>query len=128
MKRILTHILAFFFLLFFAGFRLLDISQNNDASYATAKIVQTHRHSVKAVEHKITKESHTEYAFSSIETDLNDFDFSDQLVLLATFTKFVVFAFIVCYLLKRLNKRRFFYEAYIRIFSHKYLVLRTLRI
>lgn len=128
MKRILTHILALFFLLFFAGFRLLDISQSNDSSYANAKIVQTHRHSVKAVEHKFTKESHTEYAFSSIETDANDFDFSDQLVLLATFTKLVVFAFIVSFLLKRLNKRRFFYEAYIRIFSHKYLVLRTLRI
>ena len=128
MKQILIHIIASLFLLVFAGAKLLDVSNSEPVSYATTHIVKTYYHSIKAVEHKITKENHSDYSFPSIETDADDFQFSDSFIWVAALTKCMLFDFFLGHIFQKLKKRRFFYEAFIRIFSQKYIVLRTLRI
>ncbi len=128
MKQILIHIIASLFLLAFAGTKLLEVSKNEPVNYAALHIVKTHYHSIKALEHKVTKENQTDYSFASIETDADDFQFPDSYIWVATFTKCILFAFFLGYTFQKLKRRRFFYEAFIRIFSQKYIVLRTLRI
>jgi len=128
MKHILTHILAVFFLLFFAGNRLLDISSVATTSYATTHITHAHQHTVKAIDHRFTKEGHSDYSSPVVEIDNSDLDLSNQLVFVATLVKWIAVAFVLHFGVTHLRKRRFFYEAYIRLFRQKYLVLHTWRI
>lgn len=128
MKTFFTHIFAVLFLLIVAGSRLVGISQDTPANYTVEKVVPAHTHSLKIVEHRVAKSYQADSGFTTIEADSGDIDFSDTFVVLATLAKIIVFAFIVTSLGNKLGKRRLFYEAFVRIFSHKYIVLRTLRI
>lgn len=128
MKTFFIHITAVLFLLVVAGSRLVGITNDTPASYTVEKVVPTHTHSLKIVEHRVVKSYQADSGFTTIETDAGDVDFSDPFVVMATLAKIIVFAFIVTSLGNKLGKRRLYYEAFIRIFSHKYIVLRTLRI
>lgn len=128
MRTFFAHIIAVTFLLVMAGSKLMELSQDSPFAYAAEKIVTPHKHSIKGVEHRVVKTNQQNASFTTIEAEAGDLDISEQLVLVATLMKIVVFAFIVAFLSNKLVKRRIFYEAFIRIFSYKYIVLRTLRI
>lgn len=129
MKHILTHILAVFILLFFAGSRLLDVAQITPQTASLTQVSAAHHYrSLKAIEHKISKESHANYSSPSVEMDSSDLELSEAFVVLSPAISTLVFAVALGFFADRLQKRRFFYKAYIRMFSRKYVVLRTLRI
>lgn len=128
MKTFFIHMISVLFLLVVAGSRLVGISHDTPTGYTVEKIVPAYTHSLKIVEHRVAKSYQADSGFTTIETDAGDIDFSDPFVVMATLAKIIVFAFIAISLGNKFGKRRLFYEAFVRIFSHKYIVLRTLRI
>ncbi|MBA5793820.1 hypothetical protein H1R17_07075 [Flavobacterium sp. xlx-214] len=131
MKKYLSQILALLFLLVIAGSKLTAIGQQiptTSTSKIVDKVVNTHKHSIKAYEHRLVKYASDQNSFTTIEADAQDFDFSDLFTFVAITAKVLVFAFILSFLNTKYKKHRFFYDAFIRLFSTKYIVLRTLRI
>lgn len=128
MRKMITHIIAFVFLLVIAGFRIADISQNTPVSYAEASISSPHIHSIKLSEPKIFKQDLVETSIISLDVDDSDFSISNPSLFVAVITKLVVFGFLLLFLDVKFRKRRIDYQAFIQLFTHKYIVLRTLRI
>lgn len=131
MKKYLSQILALLFLLVIAGSKLMAIGQQMPTTATTQvveKVVSTHKHSIKAYEHRLVKHTSDQNSFTTIEADAQDFDFADLFTFVAIASKVLVFAFILSFLNTKYKKRYFFYNAFIRLFSTKYIVLRTLRI
>ena len=128
MRKMITHIIAFVFLLVIAGFRIADISQNTPVSYAETSIANPHIHSIKLSEPKILKQDVVETSIISLDVDDSDFSISNPSFFVAVITKLVVFGFLLSFLDVKFRKRRIDYQAFIKLFTHKYIVLRTLRI
>ncbi|MDR2223678.1 MAG: hypothetical protein LBE34_13250 [Flavobacteriaceae bacterium] len=130
MRRILSHIISLLILLSLVGVKVLDTAQANYIStvYTSTLGVDYPLHGENGEVHKKVKEYRTDNSFSSIETDNGDDVSVQDFVLLATLTKVFVCAIFIHFVLYAYRRRRSFYEVFIQLFDHKYIVYHTLRI
>lgn len=126
MRKIFSQILAIIFLLVIAGSKVIVLTQNAPID---TTVVGSQSNSLKTLHHKVLKGNQQNSNLTTIQLDdVSDSEASDGIDFLTTYSKIVVFAFLLSFLNTKFKKRRFFYDAFIRLFSQKYIVLRTLRI
>lgn len=126
-----TQILAVFFLLILVGNKTVEISQQIKTVHSIERVFSSFKGVLKFRTTHFLKGNKSSTNASILHLDdssLSDSDVSDLLDLVATYAKIIVFAFLLSLTNTKFIKHRFYYDAFIRLFSHKYIVLRNLRI
>lgn len=129
MKKIRAHIMFVLVLLVTTASIFLLFSQKAPLKTVTVTNTSvTHKISTTLPHHQITKLTKGNDVLNSVEPNLENYDFISDHTFLKMVSKVLVFAFLLSFLNTKFKKRRFFYDAFIRLFSSKYIILRTLRI
>lgn len=136
MRRLIPQILAALFLLIIVGNKTVEITQQVNSIQSIERIFNSFKnvsksngsHHVKG--DKLNANISTLHLddSSSSDSENSDLDFSNSFDFVATCAKILVFAFLLSYTNTKYLKHHFYYDAFIRLFSHKYIVLRNLRI
>lgn len=134
MRRFIPQILAALFLLIIVGNKSVEITQQVNSVNSIERIFNSFKdvsksnnsHHVKG--NKQNANISTLHDSSSSDSENSDLDFSNSFDFLATCAKILVFAFLLSFTNTKYLKHQFYYDAFIRLFSHKYIVLRNLRI
>jgi len=125
MRKLFTQILAVFFLLIIVGNKLVKLSHDAKANYSVEKIFSAHKFSSKKIDYNA---SSFQVFDNSDNSDESDSDFLESLDFMAISAKVLTFAFLLSFIYTKYVKHRFCYDAFIRLFDKKYIVLQTLRI
>lgn len=131
MRKFVLQIIAVFFLLLIAGNKLVEITQQFcSIEKIESKFLQQKESNKNNSSDFFTDKnvSNFNYLHLNDNSDVTDNDTINTFDFIATCAKIFVFAFFFSLVDTKYKKHRFSYDAFIRLFSQKYIVLRTLRI